>query len=221
MPFLTYLYSFFQWWPNLAATLLPVALIILDFVTGVLAAMRMKTFDLKVFSDIFGSNSDFQKYLAAEAGIIFTWFISGQNIALTTSAGAFSTIVVLSPTIIASIVSNCAELFNWTPQQKQVAQAVGQGVQTILGSAAAHQQQQQPPQYGVPTSNTFAVPPHNPYGIPPTTPPSTPPPVAIDSLPTQTAMPAVQGTYVQPQFQQPQQPFYMNPANQVSRDPSQ
>src|SRR3954469_6332348 len=106
---LTYLYAFFQWWPNLAATLLPVALILLDFVTGVLASLRMKTFDIKVFSNIFGPGSDFQKYLAAEAGIIFAWFISGQNVVLTTSAGAFSTILVLSPTIIASIISNGAE----------------------------------------------------------------------------------------------------------------
>jgi hypothetical protein len=90
--------------------LVPIVLIVLDFITGSLSAGVRGKFSWSAWPQIVSSNSDLQNYLYAFLAIMATWLIGNQNTSIV-SYGALGQLFLFAPKIVLSIFSNLVEIF--------------------------------------------------------------------------------------------------------------
>ncbi|MFL5628426.1 MAG: hypothetical protein ACJ788_22835 [Ktedonobacteraceae bacterium] len=108
---------------------IPPALIMLDWLTGVLSSWSNGTFDVKRWSDFL--NRDGNKFLVSFSSVLASWLTGNTNPAITFGT-ILGSLVILAPSTTASIIENLTEIFHWTPEQRAAAQTIGNDVDAFL-----------------------------------------------------------------------------------------
>lgn len=129
MTFLEQLLSFLQIPYVQLSIYIPPALIMLDWLTGVLSAWSNGNFDIKRWSDFL--NRDGNKFLVSFSSVLASW-LTGNTNPIITFGTILGSLVILAPSTTASIIENLTEIFHWTPEQRAAAQAIGDDVDAFI-----------------------------------------------------------------------------------------
>jgi hypothetical protein len=118
---------------------LPLALVLLDFVTGIASALKRGVFNPAYFADILSKDSDLFKWtigagVLAVGNALYHW-----NLDVNVLFGGIGSLVVMVP-IINSIITNVTELFptGAQPYMQAVVNEVEKDVVAIVPQASAN-----------------------------------------------------------------------------------